>query len=653
MSMNHTFGQGVAEDDLRFGRTLRMTRREVLALMGMGALAAGTSLWLPGRRAYADDGGTWPSWLGEKPEREQDVPVIGNAVADPNATPITVGEVASNVLYAAAQTDLSRGESLWGYVDKTGSWVIKPQFAALGSEPMEAVTLCLGPNQGAQLSQRYADALVMVPGVFTGDLMPAQQGVSDGSSSDEGLWGYIDRSGNWAIKPQYQEAALFNEGLALVLDTEDALHYIKPDGSDAFGALDCSDATCFCQGRAFLLGTHQGDAWGEIDTTGAWAHQSAEDPSLPYCYRIPLLYTADGLARLGKQYLDVDENPVVDFSEIYPDTFHTDNDFAGCDYHGGRLSFDGFIFDTTPAVTCPTRIGSSLYDIEHQNHTYQKTTYFKDGGLSAQDTALELWGYTDPNGAWIIPPRFSWALPFSEGKACVMDLVTGDAGWIDTTGAWAIPPHFAMSDETTSVPLCACFVGGCAFAEISTEEGAYDGWIDETGEWIVKWDAISRAGTSALDGEGEGTPAWQDNLPSLAATYREAGSDGSEGTVIEIQGVGADGTTNAHVTFQPDDANGRIECDVAGTLASCPSPSGTPRLVGMLYGAGENGTQMAVGLLFGAPGAISVSVDGAEGLRYHIASCAMATDYNGAPEELSTFEGTGDLESVVARTPTK
>ena len=652
--MGQKLDRDVAEADLRFGRTLRMTRREVLSLMGMGALAAGVSLGLPGRLAKADDS-PFVSWLNiDPPEREQDVPVLGNAVADPNATPITVGEVASDVLYAAAQADLSSGERLWGYVDKTGSWVIKPQFAALGSEPMGTVALCLGPNQGAQLSQRYADALLVVPGVFTGDLMPAQQGESDGSSSsDEGLWGYIDRTGAWAIKPQYQAAALFSEGLALVQDTEDSLHYIKPDGTDAFGALDCSDATCFCQGRAFLLSTRQDEAWGEIDTTGAWAHQSAADPSLPYCYTIPLIYTADGLARLHKQYLDADENPVVDFSELYPDTFYTENDFAGCDYHEGRLSFDGFIFDTTPAVTCPTRIGSSTYDIQHKNHTYQRTTYFKDGGLSAQDTALGLWGYADPNGAWVIAPRFSWAFPFSEGKAFVQELATGDTGWIDATGAWVIPPRFGLSDMMTGVPLCACFVGGCAFAELSTDEGAYDGWVDETGAWIVKWDTVSRAATSELDGEGEGTPTWQDDLSSLVATYRESGSDGSEGTVIDIQSVGADGTVSAHVIFQPPETSGRIECDVTGTLASFPTESGTPRLAGTLYGAGEEGRQMVAGLLFGAPGAISVDVDGAQGLRCHIVSCTKATSNGGATEELMTFEGGSDLESVTARTPTK
>ena len=53
------------------------------------------------------------------------------------------------------------------------------------------------------------------------------------------------------------------------------------------------------------------------------------------------------------------------------------------------------------------------------------------------------WGYVNPEGKVIIPPRFESALPFSEGLAAVAE--AGRFGYIDGWGEYVIYPEFARA----------------------------------------------------------------------------------------------------------------------------------------------------------------------------------------------------------------
>ncbi|MBK7903814.1 MAG: WG repeat-containing protein [Proteobacteria bacterium] len=51
------------------------------------------------------------------------------------------------------------------------------------------------------------------------------------------------------------------------------------------------------------------------------------------------------------------------------------------------------------------------------------------------------WGYIDRSGHWVIPPRYSAAAPFAEGRAAVRD-AAGRWGYVDPTGQFVVPPQF-------------------------------------------------------------------------------------------------------------------------------------------------------------------------------------------------------------------
>ncbi len=82
----------------------------------------------------------------------------------------------------------------WGYIDKTGAFVIEPQFDGADpfSEGLAVVAVC------ARRCRRY---------------------------------GYIDKTGTVVIKPQFEWAAEFSEGLAAVGTNSGLFGYIDKTGA--------------------------------------------------------------------------------------------------------------------------------------------------------------------------------------------------------------------------------------------------------------------------------------------------------------------------------------------------------------------------------------------------------------------------------------
>lgn len=96
----------------------------------------------------------------------------------------------------------------YGYIDKSGKIVIKPQF--IGHEPPYDDNLPVG---------NFSEGLAKVEDVFSHK------------------WGYINRSGEIVIEPQFDEAGDFFDGVALVV-TDDKEGYIDKTGKYIWQAKD-------------------------------------------------------------------------------------------------------------------------------------------------------------------------------------------------------------------------------------------------------------------------------------------------------------------------------------------------------------------------------------------------------------------------------
>lgn len=95
------------------------------------------------------------------------------------------------------------------------------------------------------------------------DARPFSEGLA--SARKDGLYGFVDLNGKWAIPPTYANASIFSEGIAMVVDAQTGeLGGIDPSGkvvvpfqSNALGD--------FHQGRARII---REDQWGFIDRSG-------------------------------------------------------------------------------------------------------------------------------------------------------------------------------------------------------------------------------------------------------------------------------------------------------------------------------------------------------------------------------------------------
>ncbi|MCR4829711.1 MAG: WG repeat-containing protein [Bacteroidales bacterium] len=125
----------------------------------------------------------------------------------------------------------------WGFVDKSGRWVIQP---------------------------RYLDAYF-----FTDGLAPVEVEGSGGEDGT-GLWGYVDNKGKVVIEPQFGYASDFSEGLASVTRGKyitDPWIYINKQGEQAVPR-EFRMAGYYSEGLAAVSAPNLGDREVYIDTKG-------------------------------------------------------------------------------------------------------------------------------------------------------------------------------------------------------------------------------------------------------------------------------------------------------------------------------------------------------------------------------------------------
>ena len=83
--------------------------------------------------------------------------------------------------------------------------------------------------------------------------------------------------------------------------------------------------------------------------------------------------------------------------------------------------------------------------------------------------------YINSTGRSVIPPRFAYAYPFSDGLAAVTESESGESGWgfIDKTGNWVIPPNFEWASNFSE-----------GLAPVNRKQNC--AYIDRTGTYVLR-----------------------------------------------------------------------------------------------------------------------------------------------------------------------
>ncbi|MDR1594424.1 MAG: WG repeat-containing protein [Prevotellaceae bacterium] len=103
-----------------------------------------------------------------------------------------------------------RKNTMWGYKDKTGKWVIQPQFEVAGNfyDSMALV------KQDKKYGYIDKEGKWLILPQFNGDVYSFKEGMAVAKQNNK--WGFIDKTGKWAILPVFDDAWGFSEGLAKV-----------------------------------------------------------------------------------------------------------------------------------------------------------------------------------------------------------------------------------------------------------------------------------------------------------------------------------------------------------------------------------------------------------------------------------------------------
>jgi hypothetical protein len=336
----------------------------------------------------------------------------------------------------------------YGYIDKSGGFVIPPHFdiAREFSEDRAVVGERIGPK---------------VPSYYR--------------------WGFIDKSGKIVINPQFKAVNSFHEGLAAVVLQSGKMGYIDKQGriaiptmfdSSQYLTMDAYEtapaqsdfsngrAVVWINGKAAVIdpsgafvvkpGTHsriggesehmlafadENELYGYLDMNGHVAIQPQFNSASAFSEGLAAVEIRDRANRRNRRcYIDKTGKIVLEDKSWFALTAFKEglamvvvkNDAAGYKF------IDGFI-DKTGKFVIPAK--------------FAYASAFKEGRALA-GTAPGTYGYIDKSGNWAIPANFHSMMfyGFSEGLAAVPAGWIGNREWgyIDPSGKQVIPPNFAL-----------------------------------------------------------------------------------------------------------------------------------------------------------------------------------------------------------------
>lgn len=116
----------------------------------------------------------------------------------------------------------------FGYIDKTGAYVIPPKFE-MAWNFSEGLARVQAGREMAFINRRGEVIFTVTNGGWADEFSEGLANVSIRAGVGKEIWGYINRSGQFVIKPQFQQAKPFYHGLAQVV-SDGKLAYIDQSG---------------------------------------------------------------------------------------------------------------------------------------------------------------------------------------------------------------------------------------------------------------------------------------------------------------------------------------------------------------------------------------------------------------------------------------
>lgn len=264
------------------------------------------------------------------------------------------------------------------------------------------------------------------------------------SADDHVKYGYVDHKGKMVINPQFEEAYVFSDGLALVCNEEGKYGFIDKKGKFVMNC-EFVSATGFSEGLAFVV--REGETPTCITTSGKEKFKCSNDVDRVSSFKdgLACFENTDGkygyMNTKGEVVINPQFNQAYDFSEGMATVSNSDGKY-------GYINKKGEIVIN--------------YQFSQAGGFYNGLAPFCTGNN---------WGYINKKGEYVINPQFDEASAFIGDYAFVKS--GGSWGIIDEEGKYLANPQF--KGLAGSVP------GALIAAELSDKYG----FVDESGKIII------------------------------------------------------------------------------------------------------------------------------------------------------------------------
>ena len=258
-------------------------------------------------------------------------------------------------------------------------------------------------------------------------------------------WGYINKKGEYVINPQFADATLFRDGLAMITASDGKVGFIDNNGKFKIVA-QYRSATPFSDGLAFVVS--DGGYPTCIDKSGETKFALKEAKYVfSFTEGFAMFATQDKEGKMKLGFVDKSGKVIINpqFEDASP--------FIEGLARIKQKDKWGFIDKTGKIVINPQ---------------FEAVGDFKNGKAVFKNG--KQWGYIDTKGAYIINPQFEAAGNFSEGMAIILQ--GKDYGYITEDGKIEINPQFDDAGE---------FSSGMA----AIEQNDRIGFIDKKGKIII------------------------------------------------------------------------------------------------------------------------------------------------------------------------
>lgn len=181
--------------------------------------------------------------------------------------------------------------------------------------------------------------------------------------------------------------------------------------------------------------------------------------------------SSEGLVRFERDgkfgFLDFKGRVVIQPQFPWAEDFH--EGLAHVQVSGSQLGYDGKwgYIDKTGNIAIAPEYPRMLSDDDGVESRFQEDLALVE---PKSESIPPRKGYIDKTGRLVIPARFTYATPFSEGLAAVTESESGDTGWgfIDRSGNWVVPPAFEWATAFQS-----------GLAAVNRKQNC--GYVDKTG----------------------------------------------------------------------------------------------------------------------------------------------------------------------------